>query len=143
MTAMRRILVLGLAAAVVLGPGWMSGAPAQEAERVRLLGVWEGALKYADVSGPGFMEFFEEGGVLKWKSSFATTSKILWGDAEGTVTVLAPPRVEAVGVFTKHHAGAERTRVRFVLSLVGDELKGTATAEINNLPTEVSLTRRK
>jgi hypothetical protein len=59
------------------------------------------------------------------------------------VTVLAPPRAEAVGVFTKHHAGAERTRVRFVLSLVGDELKGTATAEINNLPTEVSLTRRK
>jgi hypothetical protein len=55
---MRRILVLGLAAAMVLGPGWMSGAPAQEAARARLLGVWEGALKYGGVTGPGFMEFF-------------------------------------------------------------------------------------
>ena len=135
--------MLGLAAAVVLGPGWMSRAPAQEAARARLLGVWEGALKYSGVTGPGFMEFFEEGGVVKWKSSFATTSKILWGDAEGTVTVLTPPTVEAVGVLTKHHAGAERTRVRYVLSLIGDELKGTATAEIDNLPLEVSLTRRK
>jgi len=140
---MKKILVLGLAAAVVLGPGWMSGVSAQEAARARLLGVWEGALKYGGVTGPGFMEFFEEGGVLKWKSSFATTSKILLGDAEGTVTVLAPPRVEAVGVLTKHHAGAERTRVTYVLSFVGDELKGTATAEIDNLPLEVSLTRRK
>jgi hypothetical protein len=141
---MRRILVLGLAAAVVLlGPGWTSGAAAQEDARARLLGVWEGALKYGGVAGPGFMEFFEEGGVLRWKSSFATTSKFLWGDAEGTVTILVPPRLEAVGIFTKHHAGAERTRVTFVLTLVGDELKGTATAEINNLPTEVSLKRRK
>ncbi len=31
----------------------------------------------------------------------------------------------------------------YVLSVVGDELKGTATAEVDNLPTEVSLTRRK
>ena len=143
MTVMRRILVLGLTAAVVLGSGWMSGAAAQEDARARLLGVWEGALKYGGVAGPGFMEFFEEGGVLRWKSSFATTSKILWGDAEGTVTILVPPRLEAVGIFTKHHAGAERTRVTFVLTLVGNELKGTATAEINNLPTEVSLKRRK
>jgi hypothetical protein len=143
MTAMRRTLVLALAAAMVLGPGWIARAPAQEDARARLLGVWEGALKYADVTGPGFMEFFEEGGVLKWKSSFATTSKILWGDAEGTVTVFPAPGLEAVGVFTKHHAGAEGTRVRFVLRLVGDELKGTATAEINKLPTEVSLSRKK
>jgi hypothetical protein len=140
---MRKILVLALAAAVMLGPGWMAGAPAQEDARAKLLGVWEGALKYSDVTGPGFMEFFEEGGALKWRSRFATSSKILWGDAEGTVTVLAPPRVEAVGVFAKHHAGAERTRVTFVLRLVGDELKGTATAEIDNLPLEVSLRRRK
>jgi hypothetical protein len=135
-------LVLGLAAAMVLGLGWRWTATAQEEMRARLVGVWEGALSYGGVAGPGFMEFFEEGGVLKWKSSFATTSKILWGDAAGTVTTLAPPRLEAVGVFTKHHAGAERTRVTFVLTLVGDELKGTATAEINNLPTEVSLKRR-
>ena len=36
MAAMRRILVLALAAAVVLGPGWMAGAPAQEDARARL-----------------------------------------------------------------------------------------------------------
>jgi hypothetical protein len=145
MTIMRRILVLSFAAAVVLGPGWISGASAQEDARTRLLGVWEGALtlKHLD-TGPGSMEFFEEGGVLRWKSSFATTSKILWGDAEGTVTILDPARLEAVGRFTKYHApGAEGTRVKYVLSLVGDELKGTATAEINNLPLEVSLKRRK
>ena len=103
--------MLALAAAMVLGPGWIARAPAQEDARARLLGVWAGALKYAGVSGPGFMEFFEEGGVLKWKSSFATTSKILWGDAEGTVTVSAPPgwRRSASSPST---AGVQGTRVR-------------------------------
>jgi hypothetical protein len=38
---------------------------------------------------------------------------------------------------------AAGTGVKFLLTLDGDRMKGTLTAEINNLPIEVSSTRKK
>jgi len=140
---MRKILMLGLVLAVVLVVGGGSAALAQEAARAKLLGVWQGMLRFG-TTAPATMEFFEDGGVLKWKCSFSTSSKILWGDAEGTVTTLALPKVEARGVYTKHSVpGGAGTGVTFALTLDGDQLNGQATADMNQIATAVTLTRKK
>ena len=59
------------------------------------------------------MELFEDHGVLKWKCSYTTSSRILWGEAEGSVTDFSPPNLQGTGVYTKHQvSGAEGTRQR-------------------------------
>jgi hypothetical protein len=141
---MRNIIGLGLVAAVMIGLGGVSGARAQHEEaRAKVLGVWEGKLTYA-ATAPTVMEFTQDGKTIKWTCIFRTSSNILWGDAEGTVTSFSPPRLEATGVYTKHSVpGGAGTAVKFSLTLDGDQMKGTAMAEMNNLPVEVSLTRKK
>lgn len=46
-----------------------------------------------------------------------TSSRILWGEAEGTVTDFSPPKLQGTGVYTKHQvSGAEGTRGKFQLT---------------------------
>jgi hypothetical protein len=141
MTAMRKAFALGLAAVMVLALGARWSAPAQEDARTKVLGVWKGTFMFA-ATAPAVMEFFEDHGVLKWKCSYTTSSRILWGEAEGTVTDFSPPKLEGTGVYTKHQvSGAEGTRVKFRLTLDDGSLKGTATPELTGIPADVVLSR--
>jgi len=143
MHVMRAIIGVGLAAAVAFGLAAVSVVRAQDQARAKVLGVWEGTINFG-ASARTVMEFTADGETIRWKCSYRTTSNILWGDAEGTVTSFSAPNLEASGVYTKHSvAGTEGTRVKFALALEGDQMKGTAIPEMTNLPAAVSLTRRK
>jgi hypothetical protein len=140
---MRTIIAASLVLAVAMGLGGVSMGRAQDEARAKLLGVWEGTVNFA-ATAPATMEFTQDGQTVRWKCSFRTSSNILWGDAEGAVTSFSFPRLEASGVYTKHSVpGGVGTGLKFSLTLVGDQLKGTATAEMNNIPAQVSLTRQK
>ena len=67
----------------------------------------------------------------------------LWGDAEGAVTSLSPRALELAGAWRKHAvSGAAGTKIRFTLTIDGDRMNGTVTAEMNNTPVTVSLARK-
>ncbi len=107
-----------------------------------VLGTWEGKVIFGE-SARAVLEFSGPAGPIKWTYSFKY-DPVLWGDAEGTVTSFAPPTLELAGAWTKHAvAGAVGTRVKFILTIDGDQMKGTVIAEMNNAPVEVSLTRKK
>ena len=114
---------------------------AQEKSRA-LLGTWEGKVTFGE-SARASLVFTETAGALRWIYSFKY-DPVLWGDAEGTVTSFTPPALQLSGAWTKHAvSGAAGTRLRFVLAVDGDQMKGTVTAEMNNIPAEISLTRKK
>lgn len=116
---------------------------AQDEARAKVVGVWEGTFNFG-ATARTVMEFTRDGETLRWKCTYRTSSNILSGDAEGTVTSFSSPNLEASGVYTKHSVGGmEGTRVKFSLALDGDQMKGTAWSETNNLPAAVSLTRKK
>jgi hypothetical protein len=141
--AMRRIIRIAMVAAILIGVGGVLVARAQDQARARVLGVWEGTLTFG-ATVPAVMEFTQRGETIKWTCRYRTGSDVLWGDAEGTVTAFSPPTLEATGVYTKHAVSRMAgTGVKLSLALDGDHMKGTLTAEMNSLPIEVSLTRKK
>jgi hypothetical protein len=143
MHTMRKIIGMGLTLAFMIGMGGVSATGAQDQARAKVLGVWEGTLTYG-ATASAVMEFTQDGETIKWRYSFRTTSEILWGDAEGTVTSFSPPILEARGVYNKHSVpGGAGTGVKASLTVDGDQMKGTVTADLNNLPIQVSLTRKK
>lgn len=128
--------------AVLIGLGTCSPAVAQEAAHAILIGKWEGKVRYGE-SAPAMLQFSDTAGTLKWSYSYKY-DPVLWGDAEGTVTSLSPPRLELAGAWTKHAVpGAVGTAIKFTLTVDGDQMKGTVIAEMNNMPVEISLTRKK
>lgn len=143
MHPMRRIIGIGLTAAALIGLGGVLVAQGQDQARAKVLGVWAGTFTYG-ATAPTVMEFTQDGETIKWTCSFRTSGDILWGDAEGSVTSFSAPSLEATGVYTKHSVpGGAGTGVKFSLTLDGDRMKGTLTEDMNNLPIEVSLTRKK
>jgi hypothetical protein len=143
MHVVRTIIGVGLAAAVAFGLAAVSVVRAQDQARAKVVGVWEGTINFGSWA-PAVMQFTADGETIRWKCSFRTASNILWGDAEGTVTSFSDPNLEASGVYTKHSvAGIEGTPVKFSLALQGDQIKGTATHQMTNVPAAVSLTRKK
>jgi hypothetical protein len=128
---------------IALGVGVCPGATvAQNENRALVVGRWEGRITFGE-SAPAVLEFSEAGGALVWKYSYKYDLN-LWGDAAGTVTSFSPPALELAGAWTKHAVpGAAGTTVRFALTIDGDRLNGTVTAEMNNTPVTVSLVRKK
>jgi hypothetical protein len=140
---MRKIIGIAMVAAVLISVGDVLMARGQEQARGKVLGVWEGTLTFG-ATIPTVMEFTQHGETITWTCSYRESSDVLWGDAEGTVTTFSPPTLEATGVYTKHAVSRMAgTGVKLSLTLDGDHMKGILTAEINNLPIEVSLTRKK
>jgi len=138
---MRKAILTGLVVTMVLVLGVPWRVPAQGDARAKVLGVWKGTLSYA-ATAPTVVEFFEDQGVLKWKCSFATSSRIIWGEAEGTVTDLSLPKLQATGVYTKHsQPGVEGTTLTLVLTVNGNSMTGTATSDLTKIPIDVSLSR--
>jgi hypothetical protein len=138
---MLRNLVLTLMATLIALLA-CSAAMAQENPRAMLLGTWEGKVTFGE-SAPAVLKFSEAAGALKWAYTFKY-DPVLWGDAEGTVTSFSPPALELTGVWTKHAvAGAAGTGIRFALTVDGGQMKGTVTADMNNTPLQISLTRKK
>jgi hypothetical protein len=141
--ALRKMIGMAMVAAALIGVGGVLVARAQDQAGAKVLGVWEGTLTFG-ATAPAVMEFTRHGETIKWTCRYRTGSDVLWGDAEGTVTAFSPPILEAIGVYTKHAVSRMAgTGVTLSLTLDGDHMKGTLTAEMNNLPIEVSLTRKK
>jgi len=139
---MLRGLLLAVAAALIGLDTTCAPALAQEPARTMVLGRWEGKVTFGE-SAPAVLEFSGSAGTITWTYSFKY-DPVLWGDAEGTVTSFSPPVLELAGAWTKHAvAGAAGTRVKFTLTVEGEQMKGTVTAEMNNTPLEISLTRKR
>ena len=139
----RKIIGIAMVAAALIGVGGIPIARAQDQAHAKVLGVWEGTLTFGPTV-PTVMEFTQHGDAITWTCSYRESSDVLWGDVEGTVTSFSPPNLEATGVYTKHAVSRMAgTGVKLSLTLDGDHMKGTLTAEINNLPIEVSLNRKK
>jgi hypothetical protein len=141
--AMRKIIRIAMVAAILIGVGGgVLVVRAQDQARARVLGVWEGTLTFG-ATAPAVMEFTQHGETIKWTCRYRS-SDVLWGDVEGTVTAFSPPTLEATGVYTKHAVSRMAgTGVKLSLILDGDHMKGTLTAEMNSLPIDVSLARKK
>jgi hypothetical protein len=138
---MRTLHLIAFTAAGMIAIAGPSIAPAQDSARAALVGVWEGTISFGP-SWPAATEFPDDAGTLRWKASFRGDERF-YGDAEGTVTRFSPPTLELVGAYTQHSiANARGTRIRFMLTLDGNRLTGTAIPEVNNLAIGVSLTRK-
>jgi hypothetical protein len=126
----------------LLGLGACSAAVAQDIPRAMLLGTWEGKVTFGE-SAPAVLQFSEAGGAITWTYSFRY-DPVLWGDAAGTITSFSPPSLVLAGAWTKHAvAGAAGTGLRFAITVEGDQMTGTVTADMNNAPLPISLTRKK
>jgi hypothetical protein len=136
----RGLCLIGIAALV--GLGTCAPVVAQEKAHAMVLGTWEGKVTFGE-SAPAALQFAEAAGTLKWSYHFKY-DPVLWGDAEGTVTSLSPPTLELAGAWTKHAVpGAVGTKVTFTLTIDGDQMKGSVSAEMNNTSLPISLTRKK